>query len=114
MTQAAVETMQQENGLSVTGKVDNELMSKLINGEINAKDPYSTLKQGDNNEQVVAMQKRLQELGYLTGKADGIYGNGTKNAVSAFQLNNGLEATGIADRETQAVMFAEDAKKKEN
>ena len=109
-TQEAVEAMQEQNGLTVTGKVNNALMYSLINGHIAAFDPYSVLKQGDRGEKVSEMQARLQELGYLTGKVDGIYGGGTKDAVSRFQQANGLEATGTADHDTQVALYADTAK----
>lgn len=61
---------------------------------------------GRKGDAVQALQQKLIELGYLTGKADGDYGNMTLNAVSAFQKDAGLPQTGVADGDTQALLFA--------
>ena len=57
----------------------------------------------------MAIQERLEQLGYLTEAFDGHYGATTADCVSRFQTANGLEATGIADPATQAALFAEGA-----
>lgn len=49
-----------------------------------------------HGEEVLQMQERLIELGYLKGKADGYFGPKTEKAVVAFQLANGLKADGYA------------------
>lgn len=70
---------------------------------------YTALGSGDEGDEVLAMQTRLAELGYLTVEYSGTYGEVTAEAVRAFQTKNGLEATGEADAETLAKLFAEDA-----
>lgn len=50
--------------------------------------------QGNPPEQVEAIQTVLAALGYEPGPADGIMGTGTVAAISAYQLDSGLEATG--------------------
>lgn len=55
---------------------------------------------------VYSLQLKLIELDYLEGVADGIFGNGTAEAVAAFQADHGLEATGVADAEMQEVLFS--------
>lgn len=62
---------------------------------------YETLQNGMTSEAVQAMQQQLIDLGYLGGKADGIFGKNTAKAVRAFQNACGLEATGVADQATQ-------------
>lgn len=50
----------------------------------------TTLESGMKNSGAVkAMQTRLKSLGYLTGTADGSFGDATKAAVIAFQTANG-------------------------
>ena len=66
---------------------------------------YRTLRKGDQGPEVVTLQVALAELGYLTTASDGIYGTGTQTAVKAFQSDNGLDADGIAGRQTQAVLY---------
>lgn len=62
---------------------------------------YETLERGMTSEAVRTMQQQLIDLGYLRGKADGIFGKNTAAAVRAFQNACGLEATGVADEATQ-------------
>ncbi len=66
---------------------------------------YTTLYVGDRGEDVRKLQRRLAELGYLTDKIDGIYGQNTKRAVERFQYYNNLTVDGIAGKATQQVLF---------
>lgn len=73
---------------------------------------YTTLKPGDRDGDdsaayIVFMQNRLIELGYLGDSADGYYGESTEKAVLAFQRNNNLPETGVADSETQRKLFSD-------
>ncbi len=74
-----------------------------------AENSYALLKSGSSGDAVLALQKRLSELGYDPGEIDGIYGAGTKTAVKTFQKNNGLDADGLAGKETQRVLYSDDA-----
>ena len=74
---------------------------------------YETLSKGAKSDAVMELQVRLYELGYLLDDRDGAYGNKTQSAVKLFQEAVGLEATGIADSETQARLFADDAPRTE-
>jgi peptidoglycan hydrolase-like protein with peptidoglycan-binding domain len=47
---------------------------------------------------VQAIQRKLNELGYEAGTADGLMGRGTRSAIIAFQQDRGLAATGEADQ----------------
>ena len=67
---------------------------------------YETLQKGSKGAEVKALQAALIELGYLSGKADGAFGSGTMAAVQAFQEAEGIEATGIADHNTQVKLFS--------
>lgn len=71
--------------------------------------PYTTLSRGDKNNDVITLQQRLTELGYLNDSIDGNFGTNTQTAVKLFQAAVGLEETGIADPTTQAALYAEDA-----
>lgn len=58
------------------------------------------LQVGSRGDRVRALQEDLNTLGYNTNGVDGIYGQGTKRAVVAFQQEHGLPVTGIADSAT--------------
>lgn len=60
-------------------------------------DPEGTLRRGNKGGAVKALQRMLIDRGYLAaGGADGDFGEGTENAVKAFQSAVGLTADGIA------------------
>ena len=69
-----------------------------------------SLEQGDDNDAVKAMQKRLKELGFYKTTADGEFGAATKSAVIAFQKANGISATGIATKATLNKLYSASAK----
>jgi peptidoglycan hydrolase-like protein with peptidoglycan-binding domain len=72
--------------------------------------PEPPLSSGSRGEKVEELQKRLQALGYYSGDIDGQFGPGTRDAVVAFQRNNGLEADGLAGTETLNVLYSQNAK----
>ncbi|MBR3274051.1 MAG: peptidoglycan-binding protein [Clostridia bacterium] len=74
---------------------------------------YATLSKGDKSDAVLELQNRLFELGFLLDDRDGAYGSKTQTAVKLFQQAAGLEASGIADNETQQRLYAEDAPRTE-
>ena len=75
---------------------------------------YEELAKGSKSDAVRDLQQRLVDLNYLSGKADGGYGNMTAQAVTDFQATAGITPSGIADNATQAALFAEDAPKNPN
>ena len=93
-----------------------ETLYSANNGEVSATKEgaeaadNNTLQKGSKGDEVLKLQNRLNELGYSVGKADGDYGNKTKAAIEQFQSNNGLEVNGIADEETQKLLYSEEAK----
>ncbi len=70
---------------------------------------YRWLRFEDQGEEVLAMQNRLKELGYLTVEFNGYYGENTIAAISLFQENTGLDVTGEAEPNTLAYLFDENA-----
>ncbi|MBQ8532205.1 MAG: spore cortex-lytic enzyme [Clostridia bacterium] len=55
---------------------------------------------GSRSQEVRDIQTVLKSKGYYTGNVDGIFGTKTKNAVTAFQRDNGLTADGIVGEKT--------------
>lgn len=90
--------------VKITGSADTETRT-LMNDPKKALS-YSdvcgsdTLKTGSKGEAVVNLQKKLNELGYYNGKADGIYDSGVASAVKLFQKYNNLYQSGIAYTQT--------------
>ncbi len=127
-TTEAVRFFQARNSLKVDGKVGPNTADKLYSasaipaysGDDDATPtptptptvqvtPSTTLRFGDEGNDVVLLQVRLMALGYLSGKADGVFGSATGAAVAAFQLRNGLSADGIAGPKTYKKLFSDSA-----
>lgn len=68
---------------------------------------YIELKKGDSGDEVTKLQMRLHDLGYSVGTIDGQFGTNTFRAIAAFQNANGISQSGIADDQTQCLLFAE-------
>ncbi len=64
----------------------------------------AVLEVGSKGSDVTAVQKKLIQWGYLSGTADGRYGEKTRAAVLAFQRKNGLAADGRVGPSTAAAM----------
>ena len=84
------------------------LFGSVLAEENDTEDPvpvaFETLKKGDTGAMVTNLQDRLVQAGYLTSSS-GTYDKETIDAVTAVQENYGIEETGIADDETQEVIF---------
>lgn len=59
---------------------------------------------GTRGEDVMDLQEFLNEGGYREGHVDGVFGPLTMAALMRFQEENGLDADGVADAETLAVV----------
>lgn len=64
----------------------------------------TVLEVGSNGSDVTKVQKRLIQYGYMTGSADGKYGEKTRDAVIWFQKRNGLTADGRVGSATAAAL----------
>ncbi len=125
-TETAVSSFQKKNSLPVNGRADSVTQQTLFEKsvlnsrgkrqsvkivaptlEVNAK-----LKLKDRGQPVEKLQKALKDLGYYTGRIDGVYGKGTKNAVVAFQKANKLRADGVAGSQTLGLLYSGAAAKK--
>ncbi len=67
---------------------------------------YATLRNGDQGDRVLALQKALNTLGYLSGGLDGKYGSKTQGAVYSFQKKSGLSPDGVAGKRTLQALEA--------
>jgi cell wall hydrolase len=62
------------------------------------------LRPGDSGPDVLALQRRLSDLGYWLGSPDGRYGSSTAHAVTAFQKVSGLGRDGVAGPVTRQAL----------
>jgi putative chitinase len=63
-----------------------------------------SLQEGASGPDVVALQTKLQQLGFSPGAIDGDFGPGTQAAVLAFQRSEGLLADGVVGPRTAAAL----------
>lgn len=98
-TRAAIRAFQEDFGLEITGEADAQTQAALFAAQ------YRPLKYGSSGEDVKRLQTRLMELGYYKGKISGNFLEGTQSAIKAFQEKNGEDATGVADVDTQTILF---------
>lgn len=117
-TRTAVEAFQRQHGLTADGIAGEETLALLYAAAAQtfAPTPAPTptpettlLSSGAQGERVKELQRRLQELGFYSGKIDGDYGKGTKAAVTLFQKQHDLDADGIAGDKTLAVLYSDAA-----
>ena len=66
----------------------------------------ATLSLNSTGDNVKSLQKSLISLGYLKGKADGVFGSKTEEAVKKFQKANDLTVDGLAGADTQGALKA--------
>jgi len=102
-TRAAVKKFQKDYSLKETGVVDGETEVVLMGAE------YRSLRMNSSGDDVKRVQEYLFKLGYYKGKISGNYLEGTTAATNAFQKQNGLEGTGVADVSTQKLLFSGNA-----
>ena len=109
-TEEAIKSAQAAFGMEVNGIADNAFQQKLFEGVAPSAGQgvgFVSLSEGSTGDAVVRLQKRLAELGYYSGKADGGYGPKMTAAVKKAQVDFGMEQTGIADSEFQVRAFAD-------
>ena len=99
-TVAAVKTLQTENGLPVTGLVDQATAAALstaveaTGGEAAAQAQAHT----------AAVQSTLKLAGYWTGPVDGEWTPELTAALTAFQISLGVAPTGVVDAATLSAL----------
>ncbi|RGY97371.1 peptidoglycan-binding protein [Clostridium sp. AM58-1XD] len=104
-TEAAVNKLQQVNGLTVDGKVGQKTMNLLYSDEIKP----NMIAYGEKSDVVLACQKELRRLGYMTTEPDGAYGNDTTLAVKQFQARNDLVVDGFLGPSTRIALNSPEA-----
>lgn len=120
----------QENACT---EVEGDLLSRTMPELTGYTQPLTTYAEGDRSNGVYRMQLMLQKLGYFidtstpapdadgtpeptffldnviatTTQADGVYGEGTTNAIKRVQAAHGLPCTGLATVEVQTLIREE-------
>ena len=116
---AAVKAFQKKNGLTADGVVGPTTIKVLFSADaldaddlVPPPDPEPLklpLKKGDKGTEVKEVQNALKNLGYAVGKADGVFGQKTQDAVKFFQARNGMTVDGKVGQRTLDRLFSPDA-----
>ncbi|MFS8118673.1 MAG: peptidoglycan-binding protein, partial [Microcoleus sp.] len=113
VTKQALTNFQRDYQLSLTGRPDTATVTAL--NSLAADDrpfkttytnySYTELSFGDTGAEVSQLQRRLKQLGYFNTHPTGNFREVTVRAVRYFQRINRLRVTGVADRQTLALLF---------
>ena len=91
----------------IDGSVSANFYNYLISGMFPAY--HETVQFGDAGIEVQRLQNRLSTLDYFYDHLDGYFGQMTETALRLFQQKNDLQITGIADAETQELLYSDSA-----
>ena len=113
-TERALKKYQKARGLEADGVLGAETRRTLAEDGYEMPEWYPDvfpdgferyLEMGTKGMDVRAVQEKLIEKGYLTGRADHIYGKKTRDAVKQFQQENGLRADGVCGPKTLLLLM---------
>jgi len=122
-TTDAVKAFQKQAGLTADGIAGASTQKAVYSSDAKSKKTEadeiedqldsikSTLSMGSSGSEVTSLQKRLINLNYMSGSADGSFGAKTRDAVMLFQKQTGLTVDGKAGKTTISKLFASSAEK---
>lgn len=100
-TAQSVRQFQEDYRLPVTGAVDIETWSALVDSSFSFGDRMLYLRSPYfHGRDVATLQRALNSLGFSCGANDGIFGPYTERAVREFQLNMDTDSDGVAGART--------------
>ncbi|MDD3895861.1 MAG: peptidoglycan-binding protein, partial [Bacilli bacterium] len=107
-TERAVLNFQSDNNLKVDGIVGEDTWS-VLNKKLNitVEKKLQTIKQGDQNEDVIDLKIKLKRLGYFSDEINNNFDIKTNESVKNFQSDNNLKADGIVGSNTWKVLNGE-------
>ena len=109
-TRDAYQEYRTESEATPTPTADNaNMMAVTLDPNATPTPTMLILKLGTQGDEVKKLQERLYQLGYYTGEIDGQYGQGTAQAVIAFQTQHGIAGDGLAGEETRNLLYSDRA-----
>ena len=102
----AVRAFQQERGIPVDGICGPATMRRIDEARWQLGDRMLRFAPGHlmRGDDIAALQRRLNELGFDAGRADGIFGRQTEVALREFQRGVGCEQDGVCGPATFAAL----------
>lgn len=94
---AAVRSFQQQQGLTVDGIVGPETFRRLeeVRWRLGDRVLFFSAGHMQIGDDVIALQRRLNDLGFDSGRVDGVFGPNTDHALRDFQRNVGVKNDGV-------------------
>ncbi len=106
-TAEAVRYFQRQQGMNQDGVCGIETWDKLFSADA----PYYQVKNGDDGQDIVHIQQRLYQLGYLMDNSlTGYFGDTTEAAVKKMQERNNLSIDGAVGKETINLLYSDEVK----
>ena len=108
VTEASIRTFQRQNSLAQDGIVGPETLSAIMSPSAK----YYAVSKGVEGDDILRIQTRLYELGYLaaSGQVNGSFGDETEGAVKKLQEINGLTIDGKVGRQTTNLLYSDEIK----
>lgn len=106
-TTEAVKYFQRQIGAPQDGVVGTETWDKLFSADT----PFYQVKNGDSGNDIVQIQNRLYQLGYISeSSVTGYYGDNTEKGVKDMQARNGITVDGTVGKETINLIYSDEVK----
>ncbi len=108
VTQNAMKVYQRQNQLAQDGIVGPDTLKAVLSPDAK----YYAAQMGDVGDDIMRIQSRLYELGYLASEnlVTGNFGESTQGAVIKMQENNNLEQDGKVGRRTMNLLYSDEVK----
>lgn len=104
-TEAAVRSFQESRRIRIDGIVGRQTWSALVeSGWVLGDRLLSERRPMLRGDDVLALQRRLNALGFDTGREDGIFGPDTSRGLLDFQRNAGISPDGVVGPSTIAAL----------
>jgi peptidoglycan hydrolase-like protein with peptidoglycan-binding domain len=97
---SSVEDVARKGKSGELGKTKTEQFTEANKTVLNSAVDAANGKTSNETKTIIQAQKRLKELGYEPGPADGILGNKTRRAIAKYQQANRLTVTKSLDEDT--------------
>lgn len=106
-TAEAVKKFQRQIGAVQDGILGTETWDALFSGDT----PHYQVKNGDDGDDIIEIQRRLYQLGYLTAECvTGHFGDKTEEAVRKMQERNSISADGTVGMQSVNLLYSDEIK----